>query len=250
MSIFHYKGKQIFYSLKPGKEPAFVFIHGLGSNHSATNPIAKHISSKGYQTLSYDLPGHGYSDPMPVDFQTQSNLLAALMHHTNIKKPILTGYSYGACIAAASAPLAKEVFLITPYCQDTIRYQPLGRLLFFWGPYTKLPNRSKQKHNDYSSSHKTPALILFAKHFNQASIRFFVKAMHYMINNSLPNKNTAPMHIIYGTKDKLISLKKLKLITTLRFHPIKNADHLLAHRLSRTIAEIVEHHALNNHPHT
>lgn len=81
-------------------ERTVVFIHGLGQNLHAWDPIIPYL--KHYRVVRYDIGGHGESDAPETGYHhlhTFSDELLALLNYLNIRKAILFGYELGACIA-------------------------------------------------------------------------------------------------------------------------------------------------------
>jgi pimeloyl-ACP methyl ester carboxylesterase len=87
----------------PGREPALVMLHGLGSASSSWFPRAvRHPRLKEYRAVLIDLLGHGYSDrPRTYDYSMASQAAngAALRDHLGLKGCIVIGHSMGGSIA-------------------------------------------------------------------------------------------------------------------------------------------------------
>ena len=89
-----------FYSLnKVDKDNPIVFIHGVGLNHEIWKPQIDFF--KGYNTLAYDLLGHGKTplNKLKVTFNDFSRQLLNLINELKFKKIHLVGFSLGALIA-------------------------------------------------------------------------------------------------------------------------------------------------------
>lgn len=88
----------------PGEKGTIIAIHGLTGNHKTFYHYRKLLEND-YQFISYDLRGRGNSSP--ADEQTtlfqHAEDLKAFIEKSNIKKPILMGYSMGAYICAQVA---------------------------------------------------------------------------------------------------------------------------------------------------
>ena len=81
------------------KKPALVFIHGLGLTKDTWNGyIAPLIDD--YFIITYDLSGHGESalPEAQASLKTLSEQLFDLLHHLDIKKAHLIGFSLGGMI--------------------------------------------------------------------------------------------------------------------------------------------------------
>lgn len=85
------------------KKPTIVFLHGLSANHSTWNMITKKLNGLGYNTLTIDLRGHGYSDKTKTealyDLKNFSEDIKLILRQEKLDKIILAGYSFGGSIA-------------------------------------------------------------------------------------------------------------------------------------------------------
>ena len=89
-----------FYSLnKINDENPIVFIHGVGLNSEIWYPQISFF--KDYNTIVYDLPGHGKTplNKTNLKFEDYSRQLLNLINELNLKKIHLVGFSLGALIA-------------------------------------------------------------------------------------------------------------------------------------------------------
>ncbi|MFW9853763.1 MAG: alpha/beta fold hydrolase [Candidatus Thorarchaeota archaeon] len=97
-------GLEIYYETT-GKGRPLVFIHGAFVSSTMWNPQVAYFS-KNYQTLVYDLRGHGRtgpSDKKKYSVELYADDLAQLLSRLNIQKPILCGLSLGGMIAQVFA---------------------------------------------------------------------------------------------------------------------------------------------------
>ena len=89
-----------FYSLKKvNKGNPIVFVHGVGLNNEIWKPQINFF--KEYNTLAYDLLGHGKTplNKSKVNFNDFSRQLLNLINELKFKKIHLVGFSLGALIA-------------------------------------------------------------------------------------------------------------------------------------------------------
>ncbi|MBI4454155.1 alpha/beta hydrolase [Candidatus Woesearchaeota archaeon] len=101
------KGNKISVSFRQGtsvKRP-FVFIHGNAQNDTSGKGLMEFFYKKGHSILSYDLPGHGDSEPYPDTYSdtkatmnTFAETLNEVLSHFKIDKPIIAGHSMGGMI--------------------------------------------------------------------------------------------------------------------------------------------------------
>ena len=107
-------------SVKPGeKRPAFIVMHGFGSNSSSSNvlePCAM-FDKLGYVTLRFDMPGCGESEGPRGNLicleqvQAASDALTALAKNPNVEgdRIGMIGSSFGAAIAVYVCGVDKRV---------------------------------------------------------------------------------------------------------------------------------------------
>ena len=93
-----------------GSGPDITLIHGLGGNLATWHfGIVPKLWDR-YRCLTYDLRGHGYSDPAPsgYDWTEQARDLVQLLDALEIESTDVVGHSFGADIALAFAYLYPE----------------------------------------------------------------------------------------------------------------------------------------------
>ncbi len=100
-------GTHLSYHDLPGQEPAYVFLHGLGSASSADFPaIARHPTLERYRAVLVDLLGFGFSD-RPTGFShslaDHAAVVARLLEHLHLQGVCLVGHSFGGSVAIALA---------------------------------------------------------------------------------------------------------------------------------------------------
>jgi pimeloyl-ACP methyl ester carboxylesterase len=123
---FHSKGLKIAGTVrvpagvaKGERRPAFMVLHGFGSNSSSSNvlePCAM-LEKLGYVTLRFDMPGCGQSDGekgllICLDqVQATSDALAMLAKHPNVEPDRIgvIGSSFGAAVAVYTGGVDKRV---------------------------------------------------------------------------------------------------------------------------------------------
>lgn len=89
---------QVCYSA--GTKPAVVFLHGGLGNRFNLRSQYEFAIAQGWQSLAYDLAGHGQSSVYPrYSIGRHCRDLTRLLHHYHIHRPILFAHSYGVPIA-------------------------------------------------------------------------------------------------------------------------------------------------------
>jgi 3-oxoadipate enol-lactonase len=111
-------GKRIHYTVTGSGATPLVFLHGWGADHTV---FAAQVSafSRTHRVITFDLPGHGQSDPLPnPTIDTFVRTLDAVLKSTRSTKPVLCGHSLGAVIARQWARLhpnqARALLLLDP----------------------------------------------------------------------------------------------------------------------------------------
>ena len=101
----------IAYEVRGHGEPV-VFIHGAFADQRLWAPQVNALLQRGgWQTITYDLRGHGLTGPTPRDPYSVGVLvddLGALLDHLGLARVILVGLSLGGMIAQAFAAISPE----------------------------------------------------------------------------------------------------------------------------------------------
>ncbi|MGY4398063.1 pimeloyl-ACP methyl ester carboxylesterase [Sphingomonas sp. UYAg733] len=104
--FFEIDGKRLHYT-DAGSGGAVVLIHGLAGNgrnfgYALTDLLAAH-----HRVVTVDRPGSGHSDGIAGNFSlpTQARMIAGLIDHLALDKPLVVGHSLGGAVALALAVL-------------------------------------------------------------------------------------------------------------------------------------------------
>lgn len=90
------KGVTLAASVSGGRSPALVFLHGGLGNRFNWRSQFEFAREQGWQTLAYDLGGHGDSSPYRrYSIGRHCRDLSRLLDHFAIQEPILCCHSYG-----------------------------------------------------------------------------------------------------------------------------------------------------------
>jgi pimeloyl-ACP methyl ester carboxylesterase len=85
-------------------QPAIVFLHGAGMDHSVWALLARAFAHHGYAVLAPDLPGHGRSAGKPLtSIAALADWTAALIDVAGAKAARLVGHSMGSLVALETA---------------------------------------------------------------------------------------------------------------------------------------------------
>jgi pimeloyl-ACP methyl ester carboxylesterase len=89
-----------------GQGPALLLVHGLaGQLRHFTFDIVDRLAAH-YHVVAVDRPGSGYSVRMPgasAALGAQADVLAALIDHLQLERPVVVGHSMGGAVALALA---------------------------------------------------------------------------------------------------------------------------------------------------
>ena len=89
---------------RSGRGPCITLLHGWGMNSAIFNPLLKTLAQD-FEVLCVDLPGHGRSGLVELEFDQQVEMLAQVLPDSS-----LLGWSMGGLYAIALAHLYPERF--------------------------------------------------------------------------------------------------------------------------------------------
>jgi pimeloyl-ACP methyl ester carboxylesterase len=97
---FRYHGHRITYDVHGSGDRVLVLVHGLLMNRRMYDTLAPEVASRGYKVITVDLVGHGESS-RPDDVRAHSmmiyaDLVAELVEHLDLDRPVVGGTSLGA----------------------------------------------------------------------------------------------------------------------------------------------------------
>lgn len=88
-------------------EPALVFLHGAGADHSVWTPQARYFAHHGFAVIGVDLPGHGRSTGPPcATIEDMADTVIAAIDALDHEEATLVGHSMGALVALEAAARA------------------------------------------------------------------------------------------------------------------------------------------------
>ncbi|ARZ63836.1 MULTISPECIES: alpha/beta fold hydrolase [Bacillus] len=91
---FEYKNRKVFYNIE-GSGPVILFLHGLGGNANNWLYQRQYFKEK-WTVISLDLPGHGKSEGLEINFKEYVNVLYELCKYLKLQKVVICGLSKGA----------------------------------------------------------------------------------------------------------------------------------------------------------
>ena len=214
-----------------------VFLHGSGLSHIVWSLAEQFFSSKNYNVLSIDLPGHGNSDGPCLDsIEKIADWMEKVFDKLKLKNLILVGHSQG-CL---------EIL------EYSLRYKERLKKLVFVGGSNKMP-----VHPDLielAQSGHSDAVKLMMKWGYEGSKKFIggnpvekiiqsprdiseILAVDLNACNNYSNGSEAakvidlPSMLIFGELDKMVNLEAGKkfsnLIKNSTTHVIKGCGHMI-----------------------
>ena len=91
-------------------KPTICFVHGAGQNHFSFTQQIRYFANRGYNVLSPDFPGHGFSKGIPnSSIEEDAKWLLGVLEKIGIKKFVLGGHSQGCLTALELSQLKPEV---------------------------------------------------------------------------------------------------------------------------------------------
>ena len=219
------------------KKDTIVFLHGSGLSHIVWSLAEQFFSSKNYNVLSIDLPGHGNSDGPCLDsVEKIADWMEKVFDKLKLKNLILVGHSQG-CL---------EIL------EYSSRYKERLKKLVFVGGSNKMP-----VHPDLielAQSGHSDAVKLMMKWGYEGSKKFIggnpvekiiqsprdiseILAVDLNACNNYSNGSEAakvidlPSMLIFGELDKMVNLEAGKkfsnLIKNSTTHVIKGCGHMI-----------------------
>ena len=154
MGSFRFRGHRIHYDCFGESDRTLVLIHGLLMNGRMYDALGPEIASCGFQVVTVDLLGHGRSD-RPADVRAHSmtiygDLVAELVEHLGLDRPVVGGTSLGANVSLEAAMLApgrmQGLIIEMPVLDNAllacaIAFTPLLVGLTFGAPITRFVAR-------------------------------------------------------------------------------------------------------------
>ncbi|MGB1538626.1 MAG: alpha/beta fold hydrolase [Pseudomonadales bacterium] len=97
-------GETVFYGTGSGahrpEQPAVIFIHGAGMDHTVWLMPARHFARHGYNVVAVDLPGHGRSTGQALTTVEQmADWVSQVLKALDIASAAVVGHSMGSLIA-------------------------------------------------------------------------------------------------------------------------------------------------------
>ena len=214
-----------------------VFLHGSGLSHIVWSLAEQFFSSKNYNVLSIDLPGHGNSDGPCLDsIEKIADWMEKVFDKLKLKNLILVGHSQG-CL---------EIL------EYSSRYKERLKKLVFVGGSNKMPvhpdliELAQSGHSDavklmmkwgYEGSKKfiggnpVEKIIQSPRDISEILAVDLKACNNYLNGAEAAKKINFPSILIFGELDKMVNLENGKkfanLIQNSTTHVIKGCGHMI-----------------------
>ncbi len=83
------------------EKPTIIFLHAALGTSTELEPLMKHLSDRGFRTISFDFAGHGKTTQMPPDFRIDyfARELEQFIRNNKLSRPAVFGHSMGGYVA-------------------------------------------------------------------------------------------------------------------------------------------------------
>ena len=212
--VASFDGTMIHYQVnRKVKNPTLVFIHGVGSNHTAWSKITPYVADRSY--IAVDMRNHGLSGFGRFSIEAVTRDIAEILIRENIKEFIPVGMSIGAPIAMELAkrfPVkAKKLILISPSSRSFIRASAFitESMKVLQGVLSLLPRRHRLKLVKHQKM--IPAVLNPFWELQGIHARDFARALERALELELDFSTIKkPTLVILGEQDALLNKKHVR----------------------------------------
>ncbi len=228
--------------LEKGKKN-LIFIHGSGGSHLSWFLQTRYFAYEGYNVISPDFPGHGFSEGDPLNsIENMSDWLDLLIKKLNLAEVNLIGHSQGCLISleasrSSSYKIEKIILIggsvsipVNPYLIETSAKDSAkaSSILKSWG-HSKIAHIHDHTHPGFSHLNLGKRVMAMNK---DTSLNLDLLACNSYKHGYDAAKNLSkPCLIIIGKKDLNTPAKfgreMSKLIAGSKLVELENAGHFL-----------------------
>ncbi len=239
------------------QKPTIVLMHGSGLNHIVWSLHENFLSSKGYNVLSIDLPGHGNSEgPSLKSIEEISDWVKLLMDTLNILKISFVGHSQGSLVgidfASRYSNLISSLVLVAgshelPVNQDLIDLADAGdeksvELMMKWG---------YQGSKAFIGGNPVKKIINSSREIREVLAVDLKACNNYKNGSESLKKINCSTLCVFGELDKMVPLKTgikmSKLIKNSETKIISNCGHMIIFEKAFELRKLVGEFILKNH---
>ena len=232
-------------------------MHGSGLTHIVWSLHEQFLSSKGYNVLSVDLPGHGNSEgPSLKSIEKISDWVKLLMDTLHILKISFVGHSQGSLVgidfASRYPNLISSLVLVAgsyelPVNQDLIDLAEAGdeksvELMMKWG---------YEGSKAFIGGNPVKKIINSSREIREVLAVDLKACNNYKNGSESLKKINCSTLCVFGELDKMVSLKTgikmSKLINNCETKIISNCGHMIIFEKAFELRKLVGEFILKNH---
>ena len=239
------------------QKPTIVLMHGSGLTHIVWSLHEQFLSSRGYNVLSVDLPGHGNSEgPSLKSIEKISDWVKSLMDTLNILKISFVGHSQGSLVgidfASRYQNLISSLVLVAgshelPVNQDLIDLAEAGNeksveLMMKWG---------YEGSKAFIGGNPVKKIINSSREIREVLAVDLKACNNYKNGSESLKKINCSTLCVFGELDKMVPLKTgikmSKLINNFETKIISNCGHMVIFEKAFELRKLVGEFILKNH---
>ena len=214
-----------------------VFLHGSGLSHIVWSLTEQFFSSKNFNVLSIDLPGHGNSEGPCLDsIEKITDWLEKVFEKLNLKNLILVGHSQG-CLEAIEYSFKykkrlKKMVLISgsyrmPVNKDLIDLASNGdsdavKLMMKWG---------YEGSKKFIGGNPIERIIQSPRDISEILAVDLIACNNYANGSKAAQSISCPSMLVFGELDKMVNLEAGKkfanLVKNSTIHIIPGCGHMI-----------------------
>ena len=214
-----------------------VFLHGSGLSHIVWSLTEQFFSSKNFNVLSIDLPGHGNSEgPCLESIEKITDWLEKVFEKLNLKNLILVGHSQG-CLEAIEYSFKykkrlKKMVLISgsyrmPVNKDLIDLASNGdsdavKLMMKWG---------YEGSKKFIGGNPIERIIQSPRDISEILAVDLIACNNYANGSKAAQSISCPIMLVFGELDKMVNLEAGKkfenLVKNSTTHIIPGCGHMI-----------------------
>ena len=214
-----------------------VFLHGSGLSHIVWSLTEQFFSSKNFNVLSIDLPGHGNSEGPCLDsIEKITDWLEKVFEKLNLKNLILVGHSQG-CLEAIEYSFKykkrlKKMVLISgsyrmPVNKDLIDLASNGdsdavKLMMKWG---------YEGSKKFIGGNPIERIIQSPRDISEILAVDLIACNNYANGSKAAQSISCPIMLVFGELDKMVNLEAGKkfanLVKNSTTHIIPGCGHMI-----------------------